>query len=275
MKTFVKSVSAALFAIVFFLALISSSYDPRFRDTLFGYFSNHNSLFIMARAFVFFLLLLLTTYINRNNPRCVSIIYAALLLLMMAAVYYDYFHSHHLLYNFYYAIMVCATVSAACISVFIGGTLFFQKQDYLFFFRIFWIVFLSVYLFLLYIAFLRSPESFSFSYNYHIGQGTIKYFKAILQQPNDIYLMFICFGNILVLMPIPFIIYAVSKKANLVVNICVSVLLPVLIESYQYIFKCGDVDIDDIILNAAGMMISYVILKQILKNKTEKIPASS
>ena len=121
-----------------------------------------------------------------------------------------------------------------------------------------------------YTAFIRTPNSYGLSVNYTVGHGTLQYFKYIFSHPNDAYMVFVCFGNIMILMPIPFIIYSIFNRLNQYLMFALALLIPLLIEGYQYVFKCGNVDIDDIILNALGMIIGYGILQIIIKSKLEK-----
>lgn len=48
------------------------------------------------------------------------------------------------------------------------------------------------------------------------------------------------------------------------------VILSISMEYYQYIFHCGDPDIDDIIMNTAGAVLGYVLYKSVIEKIKEK-----
>ena len=45
---------------------------------------------------------------------------------------------------------------------------------------------------------------------------------------------------------------------------------PLFVEAYQMIFKCGQVDIDDIVLNFGGFLIAFIVYIAIYKHKLHK-----
>lgn len=48
------------------------------------------------------------------------------------------------------------------------------------------------------------------------------------------------------------------------------VILSISMEYYQYIFHCGDPDIDDVIMNTAGAVLGYVLYKSVIEKIKEK-----
>lgn len=62
------------------------------------------------------------------------------------------------------------------------------------------------------------------------------------------------------------------KNKRALLGIGAPILLSVFMESYQYVLRCGDTDIDDVLINAVGTLIGYVLYKNIvLKIKEKKI----
>ena len=49
------------------------------------------------------------------------------------------------------------------------------------------------------------------------------------------------------------------------VNVCIIVLVSVIVEIAQYLFKVGATDIDDVILNTLGGLLGILIFKLIYK----------
>ena len=67
-------------------------------------------------------------------------------------------------------------------------------------------------------------------------------------------------GNLVILMPIQFLIMKVFNIKNYKISLLIDILLALLIETIQFISHSGVFDIDDIILNIAGMSLMYLIL---------------
>lgn len=80
-------------------------------------------------------------------------------------------------------------------------------------------------------------------------------------------------GNLLMLTPLAVLLPLFNDKFKRVKNYFLCVLiLTIIIESAQYIFKLGSFDIDDIILNVAGTVLFYIIIyRSKLKNIVNKI----
>lgn len=80
-------------------------------------------------------------------------------------------------------------------------------------------------------------------------------------------------GNLLMLTPLAVLLPLLNDKFKRVKNYFFCVLiLTIIIESAQYIFKLGSFDIDDIILNVGGTVLFYIIIyKSKLKSIINKI----
>ena len=70
------------------------------------------------------------------------------------------------------------------------------------------------------------------------------------------------FGNLLVFMPLEYFLIELFKVKKFSINFVLSFGIILLIELFQYIFKIGVLDIDDLILCTFGMMLFYIIYKR-------------
>ena len=79
------------------------------------------------------------------------------------------------------------------------------------------------------------------------------------------------FGNLLVFMPLEYFLIELFKIKKFSINFILSFGIILLIELFQYVFKVGVLDIDDLILCTFGMMIFCIIYcKVVIKCQKEK-----
>ncbi len=266
MKKVIPVLSGIFMALVFILACISSTFDPRMGQYLNGYFGPLEFSVVFLRYIFFTVVIIVLCGFNRKNEKLFTIFLPLSLLLVMAAILYDYIFSHHLLYNYNYALWICASSSVASAALFLGAT-FFIKDFYLSFYRRFWLSYLILYLFIIYIAFIRLPDSYETTVNTIVGQGTMRFFKYMINNLDDSYMNLICLGNIFIFLPLPFIIRAIVPKLNIFIIAAIGAVFPILAESYQYVFRCGNVDVDDLILNWSGLIAGLILMNIIYKKK--------
>ncbi len=74
------------------------------------------------------------------------------------------------------------------------------------------------------------------------------------------------FGNLLVFMPLEYFLIELFKVKKFSVNFILSFGIILLIELFQYVFKVGVLDIDDLILCTFGMMLFYLLYTRIKKD---------
>ena len=270
MKRIITVICAVLFAMIFPISCISSSFDPSFKNILKGYFAFHSTAFTFVRYLIFFIVIFILTAVICNFKRFLLYCFPIELSIVLLATFYDYFISHRILYNYNYVLWLCVAISVPCAAVFLSSTLF-MKEGYKAFYKVFWMTYFFLYAFLIYDVFFRTPYSFGMSVNMKIGQGTLKYIPYVLHNLNDGYMILVCAGNYLVFVPLALIIKAFIPKANNYLYILIGLITPLLVEGYQYIFKCGNVDIDDLLLNWAGFFTGYIILYLINKYKIKEI----
>ena len=91
---------------------------------------------------------------------------------------------------------------------------------------------------------------------------TIKRFFNAFGRINSRYLIYNLLGNLICLMPLSLLLPKIYKAQNKFFIFTITILLTTLaIEVTQLITCTGFFDIDDIILNASGALIAYLILK--------------
>lgn len=97
-------------------------------------------------------------------------------------------------------------------------------------------------------------------------------FKSILEVINhgSIYSIIInIFGNLMVFMPLEYFIIELFGVKKFKFNFALSFIIILLIELFQFIFKVGVLDIDDLIICTFGMMIFYICYNLIKKRNKE------
>lgn len=74
-----------------------------------------------------------------------------------------------------------------------------------------------------------------------------------------IYVHALVLTNLLLFFPIPYLFKLdISKKNQYLISFCI----PILVEILQFLFKTGSADIDDILLNALGFLLGFLLLKR-------------
>ena len=76
-------------------------------------------------------------------------------------------------------------------------------------------------------------------------------------------------GNVLFFTALVIVLLEITKRCKFFWGICLPVAISVSMEFYQYFFKCGDPDIDDVILNTVGAILGCVIYKFIIEKIKE------
>ena len=93
-------------------------------------------------------------------------------------------------------------------------------------------------------------------------------FKSIVDiiRNNDFYSIIInIFGNLLIFMPLEYFIIELFKVNKLSLNFIISFIAIFLIELFQFVFKVGVFDVDDLLICIFGMIIFYVIYNKVKK----------
>lgn len=131
---------------------------------------------------------------------------------------------------------------------------------------------LQIILFIYYAVFLFNLVLFA-RYN-NLNSYNLVPFYSIMEilKNGSIYTIIInILGNIFVFMPLEYFIIELFKVKKLAVNFILSFIIILVIELWQFIFKVGVFDIDDLILGIMGMMIFYrVYCKMCNRNKMKR-----
>ncbi len=113
---------------------------------------------------------------------------------------------------------------------------------------------------------------FRFTDNGTAGRANFLPFKTILPyllgKRGWLIAMINLGGNIILFVPIGFLVPFVYQKMNWQKALALAVAAPLLIEGIQLVFRLGIFDIDDVILNALGIIVGYSLYRIILKRRS-------
>lgn len=252
--------SKILFALVFILSCLTMN-----SSELNGYNGNHSTLFLFIKFALIIVFLIFVSLINRGNTDFVTKSVCLTLLIVTPVLIFDYYVTKISGIQFLYRVCWIAYIMVAAATVFLVLTMI-KPKNYKNFYYSFFRSFSPLYMFTLYIGFLRKPNT-GFSYNFKLGKGTFPLLLYIIKYPKanfEYYLIF--FGNIIIFFPLPFILSAVFTKMKTYQAVLIGMAAPFIVEGYQYLFKCGNVDIDDVVLNWLGFFIGLAI-QQIIKKR--------
>lgn len=76
-------------------------------------------------------------------------------------------------------------------------------------------------------------------------------------------------GNVFFFTAMSWMILELCKKRRYLLGIVIPVLTSVLMEVYQYLFHCGDADVDDVLLNTFGVVLGVLIYRLIIEKIKE------
>lgn len=257
-------ISKLFFALTLVLSCLTMN-----SDHLKGYMGSQGTPFIIFRLALIFSFMLIATIMCKAEIKFITKFEPIAVIIITALLIFDYLVTHISGSQFLFRVWWMTSIFMAELTLYLGISITkVDKDDYKAFNKRFWIGFLPLYIFILIICFVRNPVGDNLSVNMHLGQGTFLMLKAFL---NDINVSFeaplIFFGNLLIFIPLSFIIKAIFSKIKPHTMLLIGTVIPFIVEGYQYIFSCGDVDIDDIVLNLAGFYIGAIISTIIYKVK--------
>ena len=259
MNVFDKTASKVIF-VVFYLFSMFSMHS----DHLGSYWGNNGTPYMFFRFFLIIFAMSFVTVINRCNTEFITAFVPKSALIITALLIFDYYVTEFSGSQFLYRVWWMAYIIVTLASVFIVLTIM-NCENYNEFYRKFWLSFTPLYLFIFYICFLRTPGT-SYSINTEFGKGTFLMLKALM---NNVHISFeaplMFFGNLAIFTPLPFILSAISKKLTPPIIMILGFITPFIVEGYQLFLKCGQVDIDDIVLNFAGFLCAFIVYLFIYK----------
>ena len=107
-----------------------------------------------------------------------------------------------------------------------------------------------------------------------VGQANFLPFKTILSyllgEHGRLIGTFNLVGNIVLFLPIGFLLPLVYRKMTWQKSLALAVATPLFIEGMEVVLRVGIFDVDDIILNGLGIIIGYWLFTALF-NSTEKI----
>lgn len=255
----------AFFIIVFVLSCLTMN-----SDNLTGYMRNMPTQIIALKCLLIIVFVVIATYINRNRVIFLSKVSSAVTGVVTALVIFDIFITKFSGSQFLYSVWWIISIFVAQITLF--TVLSAAKTiDYKYFYDNFWLSFMPLYIFVLMICFLRQPYS-GRTINAVPFHGTFLMLETFLKNPAGGFeapLLF--FGNLLIFIPMPFIIKRLLRNVKSIQIIAIGFIIPVIVEGYQYFLECGDVDVDDLILNWLGFLLGFAVDAVCQKKINEKL----
>ncbi len=259
-KAKADNIKMILFAAVFSVACFITSKDIK------GNIFYYNSLnYQLVKSAIIFILIFLVTILNRKNSEkmnnYVSVYIAAVGIIYFADNYTLQLSGSLSFFRLWWLSLIHIVFLAYYLGLLIMKNIDFNKlsvkalKGYSVLYAVSFIV-----------VFLR-PISNNLTTNIVPGQGTLAYINYLIKYPNDSEILFLVVGNIIFFVPISFLLQAYFPKIKIYQQLITGFTIPFIVEGYQYIFRCGDVDIDDIILNFSGFLIGFLFL--MLQNKTK------
>lgn len=231
---------------------------------------SEGTVFILFRCTLIAIFDAIATYINTDNLQFIKKFEPIVIWIITGLIIFDYYVTQISGSQFLFRVWWMASAIIAQGITFIVITLSKRNTiEYTAFYKRFWLGFTPLYIFVLILCFARNPFGKNLTTNFILGQGTIQMLIAFIKNVNVSFeAPLIFFGNLVIFVPLAFIINVLFKSLKNKYIALIGTAVPFLIEGYQYIFSCGDVDIDDIVLNLAGFYIGYIIM--IINNTTIK-----
>lgn len=201
---------------------------------------------------------------NKNNFQFKLIVFFYILSILSFLFYLRLEYDPNIEVNYFVRLLI---VFIASIFVIIGNKIYSnnyvekleEKEKMLWFSHIIVFIYYTVLLFNMVIfARYNSIDSYNLI--------PFKSIIGILKNGTTYEVIINIFGNLLVFVPLEYFLIELFRLKKFSVNFIVSFSIILLIELFQYVFKVGVLDIDDIILCMFGMMILYVIYKKIKNN---------
>ncbi len=254
MKTKADKIEYIGFIIVFALSCFTMS-----RERLGGYFYYNDLKFQFFKMTLVFFAVLLITILNKNNYKQAGIFTSVFINFTIILYTIDYFVTKFSGNLSFYRLWWLATIFISCFAYFIGCH-FYATDSRKIYLRKFWLSFIPVYLISFFIIFIRTPAD-NLTTNFKIGNGMLKFIPYLMRHINDSEVLFNVLGNLIFFIPVSFILKALIPKIKTYQIFIIGILIPLFVEGYQYIFKCGDVDADDFIVNVCGFIIGLLLMK--------------
>lgn len=223
----------------------------------YGAFINTYMLIILFGIIV--ILCAVTVAVNKNNLDKILKLYCIEANIILLFYVVDYSVRAATGRESFYTMLWISCGFLASVGVFTALAFIKSKEKYKIINK-FWLAFMPTYAYIFLIVFLRKPNTY-YELNLTLGNGILSYTDYLISAfKNDFWMAFNFVGNVVFFIPLVFIINAFFPKLKSYQAFIISCIVPYLVEGYQFIFKCGSVDIDDIVLNTAGIIIGMLVL---------------
>ncbi|MGN1202294.1 MAG: VanZ family protein [Eubacterium sp.] len=251
-----------LFIITYVLSCLTISTDQF--DGYLSYTTADRLLIKFALVFVF---VLIAALINRNQQDRILEFSGIFLNVLLVFFAFDYFVTNISGSSSYYRMWWLSIIYIANSGLYVALSIS-RNADFYCLSRKFWLSVLPTYMLSFLLVFVRKPNIY-FEVNLKLGKGLVSYFDYLAKNfHSSADLLFNFVGNVAFFIPIPFLIKAVFPKLKNSLIFIIGFTVPFFVEGYQYIFRCGSVDIDDIVFNLAGLIIGFICL--LLESKMHK-----
>lgn len=253
----------AVFALTFVLSCFTVS-----TDKIKGYFGYSSTDMLIFKYLIIFCCVLVATVINIKQIKKAVYLTAIFNCIFIFIFLFDYYVTRLSGSIDYYRMWWLSAFYIANAAFYCGLYLCFC-DDFYRLSRVFWLGFTPAHFASSLIIFLRLDTSY-FSLNTKPGNGLLGQMDYLISHfHGNSWPLFNLVGNVVFFIPAPFIIKAVFPRLKGYAVLIISLIIPFIIEGYQYIFKRGAVDIDDIITNTLGILTGFfisIIFKKIYDN---------
>lgn len=249
-----------IFALIYsFCCMLMSS------DKLPFLFGSASSFFIYYKLVVCFVSTFIATISFSNIMDYIGKYVLINNLVITALFTFDYYVTEISGSQFLFRVWWIMAIVMSSIGVLFGAIINKDKCDFALFIKRFMISIAPLYMVTFIICFLREPNGYC-TINLKLFNGTFTLIESMKRNRlADFEAPLIFLGNIFIFTPVPIIIKGVWNKMKPAYLLSIGFILPLFAEGYQYIFKCGNVDIDDIVMNWAGYGIGLILMCVITK----------
>lgn len=266
MKKVLNTILYILFIVFYSISCLTVS-----SDKFSGYFAYHSTKFLFGKLILLFAVMLAITALNRKNASKILNYHTVYINIVLVALIIDTLFTHLSGSLLYFRVWWLAAIFITEAAVYLGAIIG-KFNDFYLFSKKFWRSLAPTYIFTFLLLFARTPAD-NLTTNFTLGQGTFRLLKFIIENKGnaDSEVFYIVAGNVLFFIPIAFLIKALIPSIKYYKILIIGIILPFIVEGYQYIFKCGDVDIDDIVFNIFGFLTGLILcIIEDKYNKAEK-----
>lgn len=269
---------SSIFTHFIFIIVFSFSCFTMASNNFSGYFSAKSTVFVFWKFLIVIISVIIVTLLEyKVNKDFLFISISAPIIAnsVLIVFVFDHFVMHIGGSNFIYRSMWLGYIFCAWSTLFFVVTVcakWEKGNSYSEFYKRFWYGFTPFFLVVFLIVFARDPFSGgTATLNLVPFGGTFLMLEAMLDgMRGGIEPPLLFFGNFFFFIPLGFLIPFYFSNIKWYIHLLMGAVVPFCIEGYQYIFGCGDVDVDDLILNIGGFIAGYFVYALIKKYRLNK-----